>query len=136
VGIRGAITGRRADLVIIDDPVKSMEEAESARARQHVWDWYSAELTTRLKPHARIIIVMTRWHEKDLGGQLVARGSKDWSVLKLPALAENGDPIGRPPGAPLWPEWESLEALNEKRAIVGTRIWSALFQQSPQPPDG
>lgn len=132
VGVRGAITGRRADLVIIDDPVKSMGEADSAKHRQYVWDWYTAELTTRLKPDARIVIIMTRWHQQDLGGQLIARGSEDWRILRLPAIAEDCDPIGRPPGAPLWPEWESLDALNKKQTVVGSRIWSALFQQSPQ----
>jgi predicted phage terminase large subunit-like protein len=131
VGVRGAITGRRADLVIIDDPVKSMGEADSAKHRQHVWDWYTAELMTRLKPDARIVIVMTRWHEQDLGGQLIARGGEDWRILRLPAIAGDHDPIGRPAGAPLWPEWEGLDALHKKQNVVGSRIWSALFQQSP-----
>ena len=120
VGIRGAITGRRADLVIIDDPVKSMGEADSATHRQHIWDWYTAELLTRLKPDARIAVVMTRWHEQDLGGQLITRGGGDWRVLRLPAIAEDHDPIGRPPGAPLWPAWESVESLNRKQAVVGS----------------
>ncbi len=136
VGIHGAITGRRADLVIIDDPVKSMGEADSATHRQHLWDWYTAELLTRLKPDARIAVVMTRWHEQDLGGQLISRGGGDWRILRLPAIAEDHDPIGRPPGAPLWPAWESLELLTRKQAVVGGRIWSALFQQSPRPATG
>jgi predicted phage terminase large subunit-like protein len=136
VGVRGAITGRRADLAIIDDPIKSMGEADSPKHRQHVWDWYTAELTTRLKPDARIVIVMTRWNDQDLGGQLIARNSEDWRVLRLPAIAEDGDPVGRPPGAPLWPEWETLEALQKKQTVVGSRIWSALFQQSPYPSTG
>jgi predicted phage terminase large subunit-like protein len=136
VGVRGAITGRRADLAIIDDPIKSMGEADSPKHRQYIWDWYTAELTTRLKPDARIVIVMTRWHEEDLGGQLIARKSEDWRVLRLPAIAEVHDPMGRPPGAPLWPEWETLEALQRKQTVVGSRIWSALFQQSPHPSSG
>ena len=135
-GVRGAITGRRADLAIIDDPVKSMAEADSERHRRHVWEWYTADLMTRLKPDARVVLVMTRWHEDDLGGQLLSRNGEDWHVLRLPAIAETADPIGRPPGAPLWPEWEDLEALNRKRALVGDRVWSALFQQSPRPPGG
>jgi predicted phage terminase large subunit-like protein len=134
VGIRGAITGRRADLVIIDDPIKSMGEAESQKHRQYIWDWYATELTTRLKPDARVVIVMTRWHEQDLGGQLIANNPDDWHVLRLPAIAENNDPIGRPVGSPLWPGWESLEALKQKQATLGKRAWSALFQQTPRPP--
>jgi predicted phage terminase large subunit-like protein len=133
VGVRGAITGRRADLVIIDDPIKSMGEADSAKHRQYLWDWYTAELITRLKPDARVVIVMTRWHEQDLGGRLTARNSEEWHIIRLPAIAEDDDPMGRPRGAPLWPEWEDLEALNKKQVLVGSRIWSALFQQSPLP---
>jgi predicted phage terminase large subunit-like protein len=113
-----------------------MGEADSPKHRQHIWDWYTAELTTRLKPDARIVIVMTRWHEQDLGGQLIARNSEDWRVLRLPAIAEDHDLIGRPPGAPLWPEWETLEALHTKQTVVGSRIWSALFQQSPHSSTG
>jgi len=131
VGVRGAITGRRADLVVIDDPIKSMGEADSAKHRQYLWDWYTAELITRLKPDARVVIVMTRWHEQDLGGRLTARDSEEWRIIRLPAIAENNDPMGRPQGAPLWPEWEDLEALYKKQILVGSRIWSALFQQSP-----
>jgi len=130
-GIRGAVTGRRADLVIIDDPIKSMVEADSARQRQFLWDWFSSELMTRLKPGARIVVIMTRWHENDLSGRLLTQNNEDWTVLRLPALAELNDPLGRPPGAPLWPEWEDIEALKQKRAVVGGRVWSALFQQSP-----
>jgi predicted phage terminase large subunit-like protein len=113
-----------------------MGEADSPKHRQHVWDWYTAELMTRLKPDARIVIVMTRWHEQDLGGQLIARNSENWRVIRLPAIAEVHDPMGRPPGAPLWPEWETLEALHKKQMVVGSRIWSALFQQSPHSPSG
>ena len=132
-GVRGGIAGRRADLAIIDDPVKSMADAESERQRQYVWDWFNADLTPRLKPDARIILVMTRWHELDLGGQLLAQDEENWDVVRLPAIAEKTDPLGRPPGAPLWPEWESLEALSKKRATVGSHVWSALFQQAPRP---
>jgi predicted phage terminase large subunit-like protein len=136
VGLRGAITGRRADLVIIDDPIRSMRDAESAKHQQYVWDWYTSELATRLKPDARVVLVMTRWHEQDLGGQLTARSHEDWHIVRLPAIAEMDDPIGRPPGAPLWPDWESLESLNQKQAMIGSRVWSALFQQSPRPSTG
>jgi len=135
-GVRGAITGRRADLVIIDDPIKSMAEADSSQHRQSLWDWYTAELTTRLKPDACMVLIMTRWHEQDLGGRLISRGAENWKILRLPAIAEPDDPLGRPPGAPLWPEWESLDALEKKRSVVGSRVWSALFQQTPMPPEG
>ena len=79
----------------------------------------------------------TRWHEEDLGGKLLAEmenGGDQWRVLKLPALATaNDDPLGRPPGAPLWPEWEDAEAIARKRAALGERDFGALFQQDPRP---
>ena len=133
VGIRGTITGRRADLIIIDDPVGSQADAGSSRHRQHVWEWYKFDVTTRLKPSGKVILIMTRWHTDDLGGQLLEQAPEEWRVVRLPALAEAGDPLGRPIGAPLWPEWEDHRALMRKRDLIGERAWSALFQQTPLP---
>ena len=130
-GVRGPITGRRADLVVIDDPVKSHAEADSATYRDHAWDWYRSDLVTRLRPGARVVVVMTRWHPDDLGGRL-QEADDGWSVLRLPALAEAGDPLGRAPGEALWPEWEDGAALERKRVLMGSRMWSALFQQAPR----
>jgi predicted phage terminase large subunit-like protein len=135
-GIRGPLTGRRADLVVIDDPVKSQAEADSPLLRERVWNWYRFDLTTRLKPRGRIVLVMTRWHEDDLAGRLLALNKAEWHLLRLPALAEENDPLGRAPGAALWPEWEDQAALLRKRDTVGERAWSALFQQSPRPITG
>ena len=73
-GVRGPITGRRADLVVIDDPIKSHAEADSALHRDHAWDWYRSDLVTRLRPGARVVVVMTRWHPDDLGGRLLETG--------------------------------------------------------------
>jgi predicted phage terminase large subunit-like protein len=133
-GLGGGITGRRADLVLIDDPIKSYAEADNAAHRDLVWNWYRSELLPRLKPRGRIVLIMTRWHQDDLGGRLLASGD-DWRVLRLPALAETDDPLHRRPGEALWPDWEDREALERKRAVVGSRVWSALYQQSPQPDD-
>ncbi len=135
-GIRGAITGRRADLIIIDDPIKSLVEAEGQLHREQIWQWYRSDLTTRLKPNGRIILIMTRWHEDDLGGTLLANHAADWRVIRLPALAESDDPLGRAIGEPLWPEWEDTTALLRKRELVGERTWASLFQQSPRPISG
>ncbi len=135
-GVRGPLTGRRADLAIIDDPVKSFVDAESAVQRERLWDWYRSDLTTRLKPRARVVLIMTRWHEEDLAGRLLAQGASDWCTLRLPALAEPNDPMGRVAGDPLWPEWEGRDALERKRAAVGERVWAALYQQSPRPLQG
>ena len=133
VGVHGAITGRRADLVIIDDPVRSQADADSVRQREHIWEWYKSDITTRLKPDAKVILVMTRWHPEDLGGRLLEQGGTEWRIVRLPALAEAGDPLGRSVGTPLWPEWEDYKALARKRSLIGERAWSALFQQTPLP---
>ncbi len=135
-GVRGPITGRRADLAIIDDPIKSLLDAESAVQRERLWDWYRSDLTTRLKPRARVVLIMTRWHEDDLAGRLLNQEASEWRLLRLPALAEADDPLGRRIGEPLWPDWEGRDALERKRAAVGNRIWSALYQQSPRPLQG
>jgi predicted phage terminase large subunit-like protein len=131
VGVRGAMIGRRADLAIIDDPIKSQSEADSARHRDRLWDWYRSELVPRLKPKARILLVMTRWHQDDLCGRLLMHAPGEWHCLRFPALAEEGDPLDRPLGEPLWPEWEDLDALMRRRATVGERAWFAQFQQNP-----
>lgn len=138
-GVSGSIMGRRANLVVIDDPLKSRAEAESQTIRDNIWEWYRSDLYTRLLPGAAIVLVMTRWHEDDLGGRLLTEmqaGGDRWDILSLPALATADDPLGRAPGTPLWPEWEDSEALARKRAALGERDWSALFQQQPRPGEG
>jgi predicted phage terminase large subunit-like protein len=132
-GIRGPLTGHRADLVIIDDPVKSQAEADSPTLRERLWNWYRFDLTTRLKPHGRIVLIMTRWHEDDLAGRLLAQNATEWRLLRLPALAEEDDPLRRAPGDPLWPDWEDERALLRRRDTIGERAWCALYQQSPRP---
>jgi hypothetical protein len=132
-GIRGPLIGRRADLVIIDDPIKSQAEADSPVLRERAWNWYRFDLTTRLKPRGRIVLIMTRWHEDDLAGRLLAQNSGEWFVLRLPALAEEDDSLQRDLGTALWPEWEDKDALLRKRDTIGERAWSALFQQTPRP---
>ncbi len=131
VGVRGAIAGRRADLVIIDDPIKSQADADSIRQREHIWEWYKADVTPRIKPGGKVVLIMTRWHPEDLGGLLLRQPDDNWHVIRLPALAEENDLLGRQLGEPLWPDWESQAALSRKRSLMGERIWSALYQQRP-----
>jgi predicted phage terminase large subunit-like protein len=131
-GVHGAITGRRADLILIDDPVRSHADVESPQQRENLWNWYRSDLLTRLKPGGRVVLIMTRWHPDDIGGRLLQH-ERHWHCLRLPALAEADDPLGRAVDAPLWPEWEGAEDLARKRAIVGEHAWAALFQQSPRP---
>ena len=138
-GAQGGITGRRADLVVLDDPIKGREDADSLTIREKVWSWYRAEVITRLKPGGRIVLIQTRWHPDDLAGRLLAAaeaGGDQWRVINLPAIAEQNDQLGRQPGEALWPEWEDQAALERKRLSVGDREWSALFQQRPAPREG
>jgi predicted phage terminase large subunit-like protein len=138
-GVGGPIMGRGADLLVIDDPVKSAEEADSETYRSRAWDWYRATAYTRLEPGGAILLIQTRWHEDDLAGRVLAEAAKTgerWEVIKLPALAEDGDVLGRAEGEPLWPERYPLRALQEIRESIGPYWWSALYQQRPAPPEG
>ena len=133
-GVGGSITGRRADLAIIDDPVKSREDADSERSREKAWDWYTNDLLTRLKPGARQIVVMTRWHEDDLGGRILERERSRWHVIEIAMEAMPGDPLGRKAGERLWPEWYTDDMVQV--AKMDTRAWNALYQQQPASEDG
>ncbi|HEX8106719.1 MAG TPA: terminase family protein [Kofleriaceae bacterium] len=134
-GMGSAIAGRRADLGLIDDPIKTRQEADSERIRQTQWDWYINDFLTRLKPGARQILIQTRWHEDDLGGRILEREAEKWRVVKLPMLAVSGsDPLGRQPGDRLWPEWFTDEMVATAR--LDTRAWNALYQQEPVPDEG
>lgn len=133
-GVGGSITGRRADLGLIDDPVKSREDADSDRAREKVWDWYVNDFLTRLKPNAAQILVMTRWHEDDLGGRILERERDKWRVIEIPMEALPLDPLGRKPGERLWPEWFTQEQVDTAKR--DPRGWNALYQQRPASEDG
>lgn len=133
-GVGGSITGRRADLGIIDDPVKSREAADSEVQREMAWQWYLNDFLTRLKPGARQVVVQTRWHEDDLAGRILEREADQWRVISLPMEAEGGDPLGRKEGELLWPEWFDQEMVD--RAKADARSWSALYQQRPRPVGG
>ena len=137
-GIGGVITGLRADLALIDDPVKSREEADSAARRNRVWDWFQDDLRTRLRPGAAIVVVQTRWHQDDLSGRLLEAQRDQWRVVSLPAEAETGDPLGRAPGEMLWADdgYGYAASLERTKAEASPRSWSALYQQRPVPDTG
>lgn len=133
-GMGAAIAGRRADLGLIDDPIKTREEADSDRVRQKQWEWYLNDFLTRLKPGGRQILIQTRWHEADLGGRILEREGSAWRVIKIPMLAVGDDPLGRQSGERLWPEWFTQEMIDTAR--LDTRSWNALYQQEPVPDEG
>jgi predicted phage terminase large subunit-like protein len=143
VGVGGALTGMGGKYMLLDDPVKNRKEANSATYRQAVWEWYTSTFYTRLAPGGRILLIVTRWHEDDLAGRLLAAAAADpqadqWTVLTLPAVAE--EPVARydprRPGDVLWPaRWDAAE-MRRKRAVVGERDWASLYQQRPAPDEG
>lgn len=137
VGVGAGITGMGGRLVIIDDPVKNREEANSLTYREKVWNWYTDDLYTRLEPGAKMILIMTRWHEDDLAGRILASEDADsWEVVSLPAIAEANDPLGREVGAALCPERYNIEELDKIRVAIGGRAFASLYQQQPVEQEG
>lgn len=136
VGVGAGITGNPVDLLIIDDPVKSREEAESEAYRERCWDWYTDDLYTRLQPGAAVVLIMTRWHLDDLAGRILAsQEAAGWTVVNLPAEAEENDPLGRQPGEALCPERFDVAELQRRRRVLATS-YLALYQQRPIPREG
>lgn len=138
VGIGGAITGRGANLFIVDDPVKGREDADSEIYQRRMRDWFTSVAYTRLMKKNAVVLVMTRWHFNDLAGFLLTeKAHENWEVLNLPAIAEeDNDILGRIEGEPLWPDMYNIVRLNKIRTTIGTRDWTALYQQNPVPADG
>jgi len=127
-GVGGPITGKGADILIIDDPVKNAEQANSPTYREKALDWYNSTAYTRLEPDGAVILIMTRWHEDDLAGKLLRHGNEDWTILKLPAINTNGKA--------LWPERFGLKELKRIKKQIGSYWFSAMYQQHPQPSEG
>jgi predicted phage terminase large subunit-like protein len=145
-GVGGGVTGRRADLVVIDDPIKGRKEADSELVRDNLWNWYIDDLRTRLKPDAAIMVIQTRWHMDDLAGRILpeswegesgwvtARDGERWYVISVPAEARENDILGRKPGEWLWTDWfdESFWEQTKKTALLhDVRTWNSLYQQVP-----
>jgi predicted phage terminase large subunit-like protein len=137
-GVGGGITGKGAHVLVIDDPVKNREDAESQNNRDANWDWYTSTAYTRLAPGGGVLVILTRWHDDDLAGRLLkatAEGGDDWEVVRYPAIAEEDEEF-RGAGEPLHPERYDHEALVRIQRAVGPRDWSALYQQNPVADDG
>lgn len=137
VGVGSGITGVGADLLIVDDPTKSREEAESETYRERCWDWYTDDLYTRLEPGGAVILIMTRWHADDLAGRILAsEDAPNWTVVNLPAIAEENDPLGRELGQALCPERFDEEALAGIKTVLGSYSFNALYQGKPSAREG
>ena len=127
-GIGAGLTGSGADLIIIDDPIKDMEEATSEIIRDKVYDWYTSVALTRLSPKGKVLIVMTRWSHDDIVGRVLNDNPDDWDVLRMPAI----DGQGRA----LWPERFNAEVLADRKRMLGSRVFEALYQGNPTPQEG
>ena len=154
VGVGNPPTGRGGHLIVIDDPIKSAEEAYSSTYREKLWRWWQFDLRSRLEPTGVIVLIMSRWHDDDLVGRLLRRESEGtWSddegqvdsfqTLHLPALADpaliDPDPLGRAPGEALCPERyerSALLALRDGSDGVGPIAFQALYQNAPRPSEG
>lgn len=140
-GVGTPPTGFGFGWIFIDDPIKRREEAESEVYRAKVWDWYTDDLYTRLEPGGKIVLTCTRWHHDDIAAKALASEPEKWRILRLPALAEADDPLGRAEGQALWPERFSRDALLRIRDVQtgeesGAYAFEALYQQNPTPREG
>lgn len=147
-GVGSGVTGRRGDIIILDDPIKGREAADSELIRDKTWEWFKADLRSRGKPGYAIIIVMTRWHEDDPAGRLLPddwngesgtftdKFGEEWMVLSLPAEARSNDLMGRKPGEYLWTDYFPPEHWRQTKVMQGPRNWTSLYQQTPTAEDG
>ena len=130
-GVGGAITGRGADLLIIDDP-HTEQDSWSENAMERAYEWYTSGPRQRLQPGGSIVLVMTRWAEDDLTGRLLRMQSEPkadkWKQISFPAIL--------PSGSPVWPEYWSLDELEKVKASISVRNWSAQYMQEPTSEEG
>jgi predicted phage terminase large subunit-like protein len=135
-GVGGSISGRPADLAVLDDPFGSREDADSPRMQEKVYNYYMDDLTPRLQKGAAIVIIHTRWNPGDLIGRILeSEEGPEWRYIRLPAIAEENDPLGRKPGEPLCEDRFPLGKLEQKRRTEGVGFES-LYQQNPIPRGG
>lgn len=130
-GVGTAITGRGAHVLLIDDPFKDREEADSEVIREKVWNWYTSTAYTRLMPGGAVVLIQTRWHDDDLAGRLIEaqkHGGDQWEILSLSAVDKQGQA--------LWPAWYPIERLSQIKGVIGPRDWNSLYQQDPVPDTG
>lgn len=144
VGVEGALTGRPVDVLIIDDPIKGRAQAESITFRERVWDFWTDTARTRFGPNTAVIVVLTRWHEDDLAGRLLAQDvRREWRHINVPAEADHDplkgqtDPLDREVGEYLISaRGRTPQDWQETRHDVGSRTWNSLYQGHPSPTSG
>ena len=140
-GVGQGIAGFRAHMAGVDDPFATREDAESETIRNKVWDWFSADFTTRLLPDAPLFIVATRWHSDDLIGRVEDMNRKKkglpWFIINLPAICTDiDDPMGREIDEPLWKDFYTIDTLMNLKATLPSRDWNSLYQGRPVDEEG
>lgn len=144
IGVEGGLTGHSAHVAIIDDPFADRKAAQSELIRQNVYDWYRDVLELRLQDEGAVVLMMTRWHEDDLAGRLLREEGRledggRWHVIVVPALAEEGDILGRALGEPIPHPRISPEEYKqrcERTRVQNPRTFASLLQQRPSPDEG
>lgn len=142
-GVGGTLSGKPGDLIVVDDPHKDMKAAESPAERATVWSWWQSAVMARMSASVPVIVVQTRWTDKDLTGMLLEHDPATWSALRIPAQAdhrpEHGetDPLGREPGEyMISARGRTHEQWEQRKKDAGARVWQALYQGAPAPAGG
>lgn len=142
-GVGGAMTGRPVDLLLIDDPVKGREQADSPTIREKTWEWWTDTALSRLAPGAPVIVILTRWHSDDLAGRLIAEADSGWEFLNIPAQADHRpekdetDVLDRQPGDfMLSARGRTTEQWEQRKKASGPKTWASLYQGRPSPDEG
>jgi predicted phage terminase large subunit-like protein len=131
VGVGGSPVGAGANLIVIDDPIRSQADADSETVRDALWEWYQGTIRTRLEPDGAMIVTATRWHDDDLTGRLLAAaktGGEQWTEIHMPAIDEYANA--------LWPDRWPRSELDAIKAAVGSRVWTAQYQGNPVAAEG
>jgi predicted phage terminase large subunit-like protein len=136
VGAGAGVASVNADLILLDDPIGSRDDAESLAKRDQVWDWLTNDILARCEPQTAVVMTMSRWHQDDPAGRLLDRQRERWTILDLPAEAEKNDPLGRKIGEPLWPQHRGRDWLTQQREEMGAYGFASLLQGRPRPREG
>lgn len=136
VGVGTGVASVNADLIVIDDPIGSRADAESQAHRDMTWDWVTTDILARSEPHTRVAFAMPRWHHDDPAGRLQSRQEGRWRVLHLPALADEGDELGRAEGELLWPSHRPQSWVDDMRVELGPYGFASAVQCRPVPREG
>jgi predicted phage terminase large subunit-like protein len=141
-GIMGPLTGKGINgFLVVDDPIRNRRDAESETVRQTIWEQFTDVVYTRLEGAATVVVMMTRWHPDDLIGRILSKRAEieeqlgdqvQITRIRLPALAENDDPMGRAVGEPLWPERYNARRLTAIQTMLGDYSFAAMYQQAPR----